>query len=280
MNIEPIKVMDMVKDKKWANHLYCHDRHKRIVNTSGAYYYMDKLNKYRSLSGLRPRLGLTYWPNSSYYQMMKGQSGGGGGGTKLKREKNKRNKEKVTKKESHGRFGGLIRGVHVHAQLRDFVVLDKKNFKKKYKELHSYCSKILSAIIGRLNLKVFISELDIYDESLGIGTSLDMVCLDKDGKLGILEFKTGHTKSFDCPDGKMQLTLKDMRNTIQNQSIMQVFTGALILHRAYQIPLDQMKLYVIRVDDESLDIIPVQSEFLEKMATPVYNDLLNFNNNR
>lgn len=279
MNVEPVRVMSMIKNKTWANHLYTHEKNKRIVNTSGAYYYLDVTNKYRILSGLRPRLERIYWPNSSYYQMMKQQREQKGPPPRSKKIKGQHSKPRKVE-ENKGRFGGLIRGVHVHTQLKDFVVLDQKNFKKKHEELHPYCTKIMQAIIGRLNLKVFISELDVYDENIGIATSIDMIGLDQDGKLGILEFKTGYKTSFDCHDGNMQFSLSNMRNTLQNQSIVQVLTGAIILHRAFGIPLDQMKLHVLRVDDETLDIIPVPDEFLEKMATPIYNDLLNFNTNK
>jgi hypothetical protein len=78
----------------------------------------------------------------------------------------------------------------------------------------------------------------------------------------------------------MLRSLSAMRNTIQNQSVIQVLVGAVILHRAFGIPLSQMRLKVIRVDDESLDIISVPDEFLIKMAPLVYNDLLEYNKNK
>lgn len=277
----------MVKHKEWARHLYHHERNKRIINTSGAYYYLDKQNKYQVLSGLRPRLNLVFWPNSNYYQMMKRSK------SHITEKKKKANREcarikkragekekKKKKNENRGQFGGLICGNQVHTQMKDFVMLDKRNFKKKYKILHPYCTKIMDALISRLKLKVFLSEADVYDESLGIGTSIDMICLDKEGILEIIELKTGYKTYYDCEDGKMQRSLSAMRNTVQNQSVIQVLVGAVILHRAFGIPLSQMRLKVIRVDDESLDIISVPDEFLIKMAPLVYNDLLEYNKNK
>jgi hypothetical protein len=292
MNVEPLKVIEMVKHKEWANHLYHHERNKRIINTSGAYYYLDKQNKYQVLSGLRPRLHLVFWPNSNYYQMMKRSKSHITEKKKakkkasrreyasIKKSQNEKEKEKKAKKENRGQFGGLICGNQVHTQMKDFVMLDKRNFKKKHKTLHPYCTKIMDALIRRLKLKVFLSEADIYDECLGIGTSIDMICLDKEGLLEIIELKTGYKTYYDCEDGKMLRSLSAMRNTIQNQSVIQVLVGAVILHRAFGIPLSQMRLKVIRVDDESLDIISVPDEFLIKMAPLVYNDLLEYNKNK
>jgi hypothetical protein len=114
MNVEPLKVIEMVKHKEWANHLYHHERNKRIINTSGAYYYLDKQNKYQVLSGLRPRLHLVFWPNSNYYQMMKRSKSHITEKKKakkkasrreyasIKKSQNEKEKEKKAKKENRG----------------------------------------------------------------------------------------------------------------------------------------------------------------------------------
>jgi hypothetical protein len=41
-----------------------------------------------------------------------------------------------------------------------------------------------------------------------------------------------------------------------------------------------MSLFLLRVDDESLDIVPVDNLFVERIGPSIYKDLLEFNNNR
>jgi hypothetical protein len=256
MDTDPEKVIQLVDNKKTAIALWTHGRNKNVINTSGAYYYLDKEGKYRILSGLLPRLRSVYWPNNSIYQQMKSvkKRGRGKGGR-------------------GGRFSGVIRGSQIHRELRDFVVLDGKNFKKNHKRLHPYSSRILRVIIETMQLQPFLPEHDIYDDDLGIGTSVDMICLDKDGRLVLLEFKTGYKDYFENADGYMQHCLAKMRNTIQNQATLQLSSAALILEKKYEIPLSDMRLYIIRVDDESIDVVPVDNTFVKTFGPSIYKDL-------
>jgi hypothetical protein len=67
-----------------------------------------------------------------------------------------------------------------------------------------------------------------------------------------------------------------MRNKPQNQATLQLTSAALILHRQYQVPLEQMKLYVMRIDDETMDIVPVDDSFVSGVGPFVYQDLLHY----
>jgi len=260
MDTDPEKVIDLVINKTTAISLLTHERNKKIINTSGAYYHLDKEGKYRILSGLLPRLRSVYWPGSSIYQQMKSVKTAP--------------RAKQAKHASKGRFAGVIRGSQIHKELRDFVVLDGKNFKKNHKRLHPFSSRILRVIVETMKWMPFLPEHDIYDEDWGVGTSIDMICLDKDGRLILLEFKTGYKDYFENPDGYMQHTLARMSNTIQNQATMQLTSAALILEKKYHVPVEQMRLYVIRIDDETLDIVPVDRSFVQKLGPSIYQDLL------
>lgn len=266
MDIEPEKVIELVKEKRYARQLLKHERNELIVNTEGAYYYVDK-GEYVLLQGLLPRLKSVYWPNSTYYKLRKG----------IKREKGITKapigKARAAKARAAGR-GGKARGTKIHRELKHFVQLDKKNFKKLHHSLHDFSARILKVILGKMGLKPFLPEFDIFDEVMRVGTSIDMICLDKEGFLVLLEFKTGYKNYFNSPDGYMSLSLSKLKNTAQNQATLQLTSAALILEKNYGIPLEQMKLYILRVDDESLDIIPVEREFLKKLGPFIYQDLL------
>lgn len=264
MDTEPAKVIEIVKEKETARKLLGHFRNRLVKNTSSAYYRLDKEGKYRRLQGLLPRLKSCYWPENNYFKMKKSQ----------KRAKGITKATTTSKKRSKGKFQGLIKGVKVHKELKDFVQLDGKNFRKNRKYLHNYSGRILKAIVERKAWKPFLPEFDIFDEELGIGTSIDMVCLDKEGNLILLEFKTGYKGYFEERDGFMRHSLVNFPNTVLNQATLQIVTAGLILERRYEIPLDKMRFYILRIDEEALDIIPVCNDFLSKLGPSIYNDLL------
>jgi hypothetical protein len=262
MDIKPEDIIAAVRDQRHASALWKHERVKKVINTSGAYYYIDAHGKYALLSGLLPRLSKVYWPDSNIYRQM--------------RRLQKTPRGSAPPPPTRGRYQGLITGTQVHKELRDFTVLDVKNFRKLYGALHPYCERLLSAILDRQKWLAFLPEFDIYDEALHIGTSIDMVCLDRDGRLVLLEFKTGYKNYFDNADGNMRRVLAGMRNTPQNQATLQLTSAAQILHRQYGVPLDAMRLYVMRVDDESLDIVPVDGQFVSHVGHHVYQGLLQY----
>lgn len=272
MDIEPEKVIALVKEKECARNLVAHERNQLIVNTEGAYYYIDTQGKYRLLQGLLPRLKSVYWPESNYFKLRKGQSRERGI-TKTRTAKTPRSER------GRGKFQGLVRGTKIHKELKHFLQLDQKNYKKMHKTLHNFSARILKALVGTMKLKPFLPEFDLFDESMGVGTSVDMICLDQEGMLVLLEFKTGYKDYFQASDGFMGHSLSKLRNTAQNQATLQLTSAALILERKYGVPLDKMKLYVIRVDDEALDIIPVEKEFIRKIGPFIYRDLLSFSPN-
>lgn len=262
MDVEPEHVLSLVRRPKWARHLLQHERNERVVNTSGAYYHYDAQGKLRVLTGLLPHLSQTYWPHSSYRQMMRGV---------------KRTKVSGIQKGG-GQYAGLVRGSCVHKQMHDFVQLDRRHFQKTHKRLHAYAQRLLQVIVGRLKLQPFLAEFDCYDEAMGphgVGTSVDHIALDAEGRLVLLEFKTGYRDSFSAAqDGFMAGTLHRMPCTPRNQATLQVMGAALILHRRYGIPLEEMRLYVLRIDETVVEVMPVQQEFVQRTADAIYRDLL------
>lgn len=265
MDIEPEKVLELVKEKECARNLLVHERNNLVVNTEGAYYFIDAQGKYKLLQGLLPKLKSVYWPDSNYFKLRKGQS---------KERGVRKPAQRKARAAKRGKFQGLIRGTKIHRELKHFVQLDQKNYKKMHHTLHNYSARILKAIIGVMKLKPFLPEFDLFDESIGVGTSVDMICLDHDGDLVLLEFKTGYKDYFQSSDGFMKCSLEKLRNTAQNQATLQLTSAALILERKYQVPLERMKLFVMRVDDDALDIIPVEREFVKKIGPFIYRDLL------
>ena len=264
MDVDPQKVLRLVKRPRWARHLLEHERNERVINTGGAYYWMNARGKLDVQSGLCPHLSGTFWPHTSYAQMMKNakrspKGAGGGGG-------------------SEGRFGGLVRGSRVHKQMQDAVRLDAKTFKKIHKRMHNYTQRLLRAIVDNMKLLPFLTEFDCADETMGVrgvGTSIDQIALDADGHLVLIEVKTGYRETFTTArDGNMRGALWRMPCTPHNQASLQITAAALILHKRYGIPLEEMRLYVLRIDDHEVEVMAVKQDFVERLGDEIYNDLL------
>ena len=279
MDIEPERALALVKRPHWGRHLCRHERNARFCDTSGAYYYMDSQGKYRVLQGLLPRLRAAYWPHSTYYQMLKSARQQRSVDEKKRAPRGKAKASPAPPApKGGGRFGGVIRGTQVHRELHDFVRYDNRHFRKTHRRLHAYSSRLLHAIVDRLKLQPFLPEFGVYDETLGIGTCVDMICLDEEGHLCLLEFKTGYgNDTFTHADGLMTRSLSRMPCTVQNQATLQVTTAAVILHRRYGIPLEEMRLLVMRVDEQALEIVPVLERFVQKLTPVIYQDLLDCN---
>jgi hypothetical protein len=261
MDIEPAKVLETVRKPQVGLALLNHRRNKLVVNTSGAYYYLNAQGKYCVLSGLLPRLRSVFWQHSNYFRQLKAATRVNDGGVK----------------KSKGKHGGKITGSRVHKQMRDVTVLDAKNFAKQYRsDLHPYCRALLCCLVEQCHWSPFLAEHDIYDEELGIGTSVDGIFVNSEGQLQLLEYKTGYRDYFETPDGEMKGALQGLPNTVLNQATLQIMTAALILEKRYDIPLSAMNLWVIRIDEREVEMVPVPEWFVKKRGQAVYGDLLKF----
>jgi hypothetical protein len=72
----------------------------------------------------------------------------------------------------------------------------------------------------------------------------------------------------------MQRSLTRMPCTVQNQATLQLTSAAVILHRRYGVPLEEMRLLVMRVDEQALEIVPVLDKFVHRLQAVIYKDLL------
>jgi hypothetical protein len=241
---------------------------------------MNAQGKYVVLSGLLPRLRKTFFPDTNIFNLLKKpkitgiskkkRRGGGGGG---KKSVNKQPKQRV-KKEAKGWHYGKIRGTVVHQELEDFILLDRKNFLKKHGSLHHLTHKLLSFIIDTMKWQPLRSEFNIFDEALRIGTSIDFVGVNEKGELILVEVKCGFTNYFDRSQGPMLHSLYELSDSPHHQANLQIITAAMLIMRHHEIPLDAIRLYVLRVDEHEIEPFEVNNAYVKKKATGIYRDLL------
>jgi len=240
-------------------------RNKLVINTKGAYYYKNGVGKYELLTGLLPRLRKSFFPDMNIFNLLKKPK-------KAKRRKGKRVKK--VKKESKGWSYGKLRGSIVHQEIEDFLFLDKKNFCKKHPSIHTYTHRILKFILETMQWRLLRSEFDIFDEALRLATSVDIIAVTPEGKLVLIEVKCGYTQTFDNSDGQMHGALRKLSNSPHNQANLQIISGALLIVKHHHIALEDMLLYVIRVDDDDLHYYKVNNEYVQKKGPKIYQQLL------
>jgi hypothetical protein len=178
-----------VRDPSVARALLRHERRNWIENTSGAYYHRVPPARQHSLaSGLLPRLNAVYWPHTNFRNIKK-----------TPRKKEKRGRRKKKKVAGGGRFAGLIKGSKVHEELKSFVLYDARAFQKTHRNVHPYTMRLMQAIVALRHWTPLLPEFDIFDEALGIATSIDQIAVDRDGNLILLEVKTCDTRWRGCP---------------------------------------------------------------------------------
>jgi hypothetical protein len=271
MDICDDEVIRSLRNSTVARRLVKHPRNARILNTKGAYYYLDKNEVYQPLSGLLPRLHATFYPTTDIYRLIKQPK-------ELGIQKRKRQKRGTAKHDKHfkkpkGRYYGKIRGTIVHQELADLVLMNVKTFLKKHGSMHSYTHKIMTFILEKMKWRLLRAEFDIFDEVLGIGTSVDLVAVTTEGKLVLIEVKCGYAEYFDHYQGQMLRSMHKLTDSPHHQANLQIISAALIIARHHQIPLDEMLLYVIRVDDKDLYDYKINNRYVHKKGAKIYRDL-------
>ena len=291
------KILRMLGKKGDAvRRLVEHERNERILNTKGAYYYINMHGKYVLLSGINRRLRRTFFPDSGFYSLMKTTPGHTEQSkiTKGKKRKSKKKKPQPQQNQiaqrppdphlavhAKGRHWGRIRGTLVHQEMEDFILFmheDKtnflRNFLRKRPGIHIYTKRILTFILDTMGWHLLRAEFDVFDEETGIGTSFDAVCVTDEGQIVLLEIKCGFANYFDNSDGYMRRSLHKLTNSPHHQANIQLIASSTMLIRNHQIALGDLLMYVIRVDDQDLHYYKIKRSFVKRKAVKIYNDLL------
>lgn len=296
-----IRVSDVIKTLKAANrhkHLYLllsNKDNNRIIFSSNAYYYHDDKSGFRILHGLLPTLKRNYWPNSNIKSIMEMAKKSNTLSNSKKTLRFKSNKTKKTKKnllytnnalkkhkenketilKGKGKFFGTIQGTRIHHELEDAIILDYKNFKKKYGNLHPFTERILLYLRAEMKWIPIRSEFKVYDKDNMIGTAIDMICVNPiNGHLVFIEFKTGYKTYFETYDGFLERCLKDLKNSPLNWATIQLTASVImLLNQNPSLSIENTSSYVIRIDDENIDSYLIDNEFIRIMQDKLLHHL-------
>lgn len=179
-----------------------------------------------------------------------------------------------------GKLRGFQRGTLIHTQIEDAVHLTPAQFTARHPEgIHPWAHALLTEILAR-GWRPVKSEFIVHDRDVFMATRIDIVCVDKNGHLYLIETKSGYANgTFDMDDGTAQWAIPELATvpnfpcTPRNLAVIQICMGGLMAHRMLALPFDAFTCIVARVDDHSIQFVPVAPTFLAGPPTRAYEHL-------
>jgi hypothetical protein len=119
------------------------------------------------------------------------------------------------------------------------------------------------------------AEFDLYDQDLRIGTSIDMICLnEKTGRLVLLELKTGYSDYWRSSDSRLLGSMHRMNNSPCSLAVLQLLASTMLLLRHHHLRIDELELYVLRIDEQSIESHKLDNRVSKESLQGIYQDLL------
>lgn len=232
-------------------HLVTHARNDQVRFSGNCFYYIDpETQKQTSLTGIRSVIEdcfsgcnvSTVMRNWHKQQVKAGL---------LPRPL----KAPTGRSQGSGFNFGKRRGTLIHQQLQDWVTLTKAQFTTKHSaHLHDWMLSMFDLITDHADgLEPVWPEFQVYDETLRIGTAIDLLARDRAGNVVLLEFKTGYSGYFAEKHesrfyrGPFSRTRLGLAFSPLHDAQLQLWLAMIILKRCYGISYARMKAYVLNV---------------------------------
>jgi len=246
-----------------------HPRHERCFFNKAAHkFYVDG----KPWSGVHRPLKKCFFPYSN---------------SELACNQRTHTESKETKKAT--RLKGSKRGSMIHHQLEAWIECEngksKKSFASRIKKPHPFTIKVINAC-KEAGVKLLCAERIIFDEDLGIATSIDAVGVSiATGRLVLIELKTGFegyahvpqsggTKSKTNPHpGKMAPPLQEWPDSASNQWELQNLVMNLIVQKWYGVAAQDLISVVLWAHDSGCGFRFI-SKAAEALANPIYSALM------
>lgn len=146
---------------------------------------------------------------------------------------------------------GIKRGKLVHNQLCEYGNKENnKTFAENNPILHVYTKRAID-FLKKYNLKPIISEYPISDSDFKIGTAVDMIAMDENGKIILIEWKSGMNTYFKRGNVSMNGPLSDRSNSPLNQALLQLLFTSILFEQTTSIKPDDA--IVVHINEESID---------------------------
>jgi hypothetical protein len=183
-------------------------------------------DKWKTVSGLLPKLKKVFWNDYVYTKAKYGKGTGAG-----------------------SKWGGRNRGSTVHAEVEKYVKMSPSEFRKAVPDPHPYTAKVVLAIKA-YGLFPVASEVVVYDPDIRVAHKVDLVCADKAGKIYTFELKNGGDGYFKRGNAPLGGPYGSYVNSPANQAHLQQMFPRHVLEEKYGVQLAES--YVLQVHKEGV----------------------------
>jgi len=188
----------------------------------------------------------------------------------------KKGKKKNALKQAS--IAALRQGSQVHRQIDQVVKLGVSEFLARNVSFHPYALAVILALHAfDPELRILHSEYLAGCPTLGIATRIDIVCVDRAGRIYVVETKTGSptAHSWTGCNGLMGGALKDyFGNSAHNRAKVQAIAGAMLAILGTQLSLGQVRCLVAHVNAEHVTLELVPDDVVATVGPIIYAALL------
>lgn len=166
---------------------------------------------------------------------------------------------------------GVMRGSRVHREVEDAILMSPKVFLRKYpRGMRSDTRRLLGALDER-GWRPFKAEFIVYDLDLGIATRIDLLAVNREGRVLFVENKTGYGNGtfIDGPPGDWKVDLP-FECTQKALALVQATMGLLMAVRLLRLDERAVEACVVQVDETALRWCPVPTEFIQENGANLY----------
>ena len=217
-----------------AYQLVHHPRHKNI-------YWKGRFNvNGHNIDGLTKPLERTFYSDYKF-----------GLAYSLRDKKACRKLPRFLRRFNRRNVRGTLRGTVFHMQMAKWAQCNGNMdlFAKKVKRPLSYTLKAIRCLQAA-GIRPLAVKLKPYDEKLGIATEIDLLGIrERDGRIVVVEFKTGFNGFELISTGKMKGPLTRWSNSPYYQFQLQLLTTCMMLVRNYGIRWRDLEPVIIHVND-------------------------------
>lgn len=169
------------------------------------------------------------------------------------------------------RTGGSTRGVQVDKDIHNLVA----NSRMLPENPNPFTLKTLE-FLRKNGLQPFATQVPVYSEKLGLGTTLDIVARDREGKIVHIQLKTMGGRNYRTPRGRLMSPFVEgskiagIVDSFYTRHQLQLLVERLIVQDGYGEPIKKSRLMVITEDVHSL--IPLDP-VIKSVAADVWDNL-------
>lgn len=191
----------------------------------------------------------------------------------------KKNRPKGKSSMKTNSIKAMRQGTQVHRQIDQVAKLGVNEFLDANETFHPYVLAVILALhVHKPELRILHTEYLAGCPTLGIATRIDIVCVDQQGRIYIVENKTGSPTehSWSGHNGRMQNALQPyLGNSAHNRAKVQAIAGAMMAILGTQLELsNQVRCLVSHVNDEQVTLELVPDDVTATLGPLIYEDLL------